>query len=159
MANEVLQFVAFQLGTENYGVDIMMVNSIVHPDGVREIPNSPDFVEGIYNLRGEIIPVINLHRRFGIAARVFESEEEEYERGMMIIQIGGDKIGLIIDSVSRVVSVEKEKIQPPPSTIAGIRREYIQGVYNRDDLYLVILEVNRIFDTAELKQLRMLGSL
>ena len=157
MAATNLQFVNFQLGYESYGINIMMVHSIVRYDGIREIPNSPAFVEGIYNLRGEIVPVINLHKRFNIAPRVYASEEDEYDRGMMIFKIGNDKVALIIDSVSRVVTLDSSKIQLPPSTISGIGREYIQGIYNNDDLYLVILDVGKIFDPNELRQLKLIG--
>lgn len=157
MAGENFQLVTFQLGNETYGVNIMEVNSIVRAEGIRGIPNAPHFVEGIYNLRGEIIPVINLHNRFNIAYAEVDDEDEELVQGMMIIQINGSKLGLIIDNVSRVVTIDTEKIQPPPLTISGIGREFIRGVYNREQDYLVILDVSRIFDPAELKQLRMIG--
>lgn len=157
MAGENFQLVTFQLGNETYGVDIMLVNSIVRAEGIRSIPNSPQFVEGIYNLRGEIIPVINLHNRFNISEVVLTEDDDEHVQGMMIIQIAGEKLGLIIDNVSRVVSIESDQIQPPPLTISSIGREYIRGVYNKDDLYLVILDVTRIFDPAELKQLKTIG--
>ena len=157
MASDNYQLVTFQLGSEIYGVNIMMVNSIVRAEDIRDIPNSPHFVEGIYNLRGEIIPVINLHNRFDIPFLEQSDDDEELVNGMMIIQIGADKVGMIIDSVSRVVTIEADKIQPPPMTVSGIGREYITGIYNRENSFLIILNIDKIFDPAELRQLKKIG--
>lgn len=154
---ENLQVVTFTLGSEKYGVDIMRVNSIVRSEGIREIPNAPEFVQGIYNLRGEIIPVINLHKRFNIP-EVPKTEDDLDFDAMMIVKIGSDKIGLVIDDVARVVSLETEHIQPAPANFAGIGREYINGIYNREDLYLILLDVARIFDPNEIKRLKGLGA-
>ncbi len=156
MAVDNLQLVTFALGNEKYGVDIMKVNSIVRAEGIREIPNSPAFIQGIFNLRGEIIPVINLHKRFDIPD-IIKDEEDLWFDAMMIIQLDKNKIGLVIDDVSRVVSLDPTKIQPAPQSLGGINREYIQGIYNHDDLYLVLLDVTRIFNPAEMNQLKNIG--
>jgi purine-binding chemotaxis protein CheW len=147
-----VQLVTFQLGEEQYGIDIMSVDSIVRVQDIRAIPNAPSYVEGIFNLRGDIIPVINLHTRFHLK-KASLSEEDEQLSGFIVIEINGMKLAVIIDKVSRVVAVETEKIQPPPQMISGIGAEYIQGVYNKDDGYLIILDIDRLFDPKELKQL------
>ena len=147
-----VQLVTFQLGEEQYGIDIMSVDSIVRVQDIRAIPNAPSYVEGIFNLRGDIIPVINLHKRFHLKKATL-SEEDEQLSGFIVIEINGMKLAVIIDKVSRVVAVETEKIQPPPQMISGIGAEYIQGVYNKDDGYLIILDIDRLFDPKELKQL------
>lgn len=147
-----VQLVTFQLGEEDYGIDIMSVDSIVRVQDVREIPNAPAFVEGIFNLRGDIIPVINLHKRFHLKKAEL-SEDDEQLSGFIVIDINGMKLAVIIDKVSRVVAVDTTKIQPPPQMISGIGAEYIQGVYNKEDGYLIILDINRLFDPKELKQL------
>jgi purine-binding chemotaxis protein CheW len=147
-----LQLVTFQLGEEQYGIDIMSVDGIVRVEETRSIPNAPSYVEGIFNLRGEIIPIINLHKRFHLK-RANLSEEDELLSGFIIIDIKGMKLGVIIDKVSRVVTVDFDKMQPPPQMISGIGAEYIQGVFNRDDGYLIVLDILRLFDPKELQQL------
>ncbi|MFP4376696.1 MAG: chemotaxis protein CheW [Spirochaetales bacterium] len=147
-----LQLVTFFLGADQYGLDIMDVEGIVTIEEIRPIPNAPSYVEGIFNLRGEIIPVINLHRRFHIP-KANLSEEDKLLSGFVIINVGGRHLAIIIDKVSRVVTVESGSIQPPPQVISGIGAEYIRGVVNQDDKYLIILNVDRLFDPKELKQL------
>jgi len=147
-----LQLVTFQLGQEHYGVDIMDVEGIVKVEDVRSIPNAPVYVEGIFNLRGEIIPVINLHKRFHLK-RARLSEEEELLSGFVIISIDGVHLAVIIDKVSRVVTIDGTEIQAPPQMIAGIGAEYIQGVVHREEGYLVILDIRRLFNLKELEQL------
>ncbi len=150
------QFVTFQLGNEQYAIDIMDVNEIWKVETVRPIPNAPSYVEGIFNLRGEIIPVISLHRRFHIK-RLQLAEGEELLSGSVIVNINGTKIGIIIDKILRVVMVELENIQPPPQIISGIGAEYIQGVVSSDEGYLVILDIRKLFDPRELQLISQYG--
>lgn len=152
-----LQLVTFQLGEELYGIDIMSVDGIVRVEEVRSIPNAPSYVEGIFKLRGDIIPIINLHKRFHLK-RPKLSEEDELLSGFIIIDINGMKIGVIIDKVSRVITIELNKMQPPPQMISGIGAEYIQGVYNREDGYLIVLDIYRLFDPKELQRLGDIAS-
>lgn len=147
-----LQLVTFQLGDEQYGIDIMDVEGIVKIEDVRSIPNAPPYVEGILNLRGEIIPVVNLHRRFQIRHAEL-SEEDLLLSGFVIVNIDGRHLAIKIDMVSSVVTISAIDIQPPPQVISGIGAEYIQGVVSQDGRYLIILDVQRLFDTKELQQL------
>ena len=146
------QMVTFQLGEEHYGIDIMKVKEIHKVKDVRPIPNAPAYVEGIFNLRGAIIPLINLHKRFHLRRAVLE-EGEELLSGFLIITLNGMQLGIFIDKISRVISIEKARIQPPPQILSGIGAEYIQGVHQEEDGYLIILDVARLFDPKELKQL------
>ena len=157
MADNTLQLVTFQLGMEQYGINIMDVEGIVKVEEIREIPNAPSYVEGIFNLRGEIIPVINLHRRFQIRKAQL-SEEDELLSGFIIVNIDGMQLAIIIDKVSRVVSINMADIQPPPQMISGIGAEYIQGVVNREDHYLIILDIRRLFNMRELQQLESISA-
>jgi len=151
------QLVTFQLGNEQYGIDIMDVNEIwPKVEEIRPIPNAPSYVEGIFNLRGDIVPVINLHRRFHIK-RVQLSEDDELLSGSIIININDTKIGIIIDKVLRVVSIELDQVQPPPQIISGIGAEYIQGVVQGEDGYLIILDIRRLFDPRELQQISVMS--
>lgn len=157
MAGENTQFqlVTFQLGEELYGVDIMDVKEIVKVQTVRPIPNAPYYVEGIINLRGEIIPIINLHKRFHIQklATIETDIVEEDEGGFIILDIEGNKIGIIIDKIARVVPVEKGDIKPPPQMLSGIGTEYIHGVVRQEGVYLIILETRKLFSAKELQKI------
>ena len=128
MATDVqYQMVTFHLGEELYGVNIMDVKEIVRLQNVRVIPNAPYYVEGIINLRGEIIPIIDLHKRFKIQAAA-RSEDIEMEGGFIILNIENNRIGIIIDRIARVVAINTADIKDPPQMISGIGTEYIHGV-------------------------------
>lgn len=143
-----LQLVTFQLGAEKYGINIMEVKEIVDYMEIRSIPNAPVYVEGIYNLRGDIIPIISLHRRFHL-----QRPEDIDEDSLLILTIGDMELGIIIDRVLRVIPIEADEIQPPPQMLSGIGAEYIQGVVHQDDGYLIILDSRRLFDPEELRQI------
>jgi purine-binding chemotaxis protein CheW len=146
------QLVTFQLGQELYGINIMDVKEIVRVQAIRAIPNAPAYVEGIFNLRSEIIPIINLHKRFHLK-KAAVSEEDELLSGFIILDIDGMKLGVIIDRVSRVVTIEKEEIQPPPQMVSGIGAEYIQGVVRQEQGYLIILDIRDLFNPKELQKI------
>lgn len=146
------QLVTFQLGEELYGVNIMDVKEIVKIQNVRPIPHAPHYVEGIFNLRGEIIPVINLHKRF----RLEKPAEEDYDAemgGLVILNLDGIKISIIIDRISRVVMINSSDIKPPPQMLTGIGSEYIHGVVQQQSGYLIVLNIRKLFDPKELQKL------
>lgn len=152
--NTQYQLVTFRLGEELYGVDIMDVKEIVKVQGVRPIPNAPYYVEGIINLRSEIIPIINLHKRFHIQKLAEDADvDSEDEGGFIILDIDGNKIGIIIDRVARVVPVEKGDIKPPPQMLSGIGTEYINGVVRQESEYLIILDTRKLFNPKELQKI------
>jgi len=146
------QLVTFQLGEELYGINIMDVKEIVRVQTIRAIPNAPTYVEGIFNLRSEIIPIINLHKRFHLK-KLASTEEDELLSGFVILDIDGMKLGIIIDRISRVITIEKEDIQPPPQMFSGIGAEYIQGVVRQDSGYLIILDIRDLFNPKELQKI------
>ncbi len=147
-----IQLVTFQLGDELYGVDIMDVKEIVKVCAVRQIPNAPYYVEGIFNLRSEIIPVMNLHKRFQIK-KLEIPEDEEFEGGFIILNIDNNKIGIIIDKIARVVTINMEDVKDPPQMISGIGTEYIRGVIRQDDHYLIMLDIRKLFNPKELQKI------
>lgn len=149
---EQLQMVTFQLADELYGIDILDVKEIVRVQEVRAIPNAPAYVEGIFNLRREIIPVINLHKRFALK-KIPPSQEDVMLSGFIIIDVDGMKIGVIIDKVSRVVTIDSQEIQPPPQMLTGIGAEYIQGVVRQGETYLIILDIRSLFNSRELQKI------
>ncbi len=146
------QLVTFQLGEELYGVDIMDVKEIVKIQAVRQVPNTPYYVEGFFHLRNEIIPIISLHKRFHIKKAVLEDESDD-AGGFIILKIGAHKVGIVIDRIARVVGVDKDDVQPPPQMITGIGTEYINGVIRQTNGYLILLDIHKLFNTTELQKL------
>ncbi len=147
-----LQLVTFQLSEELYGIDIMDVKEIVTLQEIRALPNAPSYVEGLYNLRGEIIPIINLHKRFHLRKAQL-GEDETLLSGFIIIDLDSMKLGVIIDKVERVISIDYNEIQAPPQMISGIGTEYIQGVVNQKNGYLIILDIRKLFSARELQKI------
>ena len=147
-----LQLVTFQLSEELYGIDIMDVKEIVTLQEIRALPNAPSYVEGLYNLRGEIIPIINLHKRFHLRKAQL-GEDETLLSGFIIIDLDGMKLGVIIDKVERVIPIDYTEIQAPPQMISGIGAEYIQGVVNQKNGYLIILDIRKLFNAKELQKI------
>lgn len=154
--DQAIQLVTFELGDELYGIDIMEVNEIVRLQEVRSIPGAPPYVEGIINLRGVIVPIINLHTRFHIQ-RVGADESAAALSGFLILNVQGMQLGVFIDRISRVVSIDLSEIQEPPQMLSGIGREYIRGVTSESAGYLIILDTDKLFDPKELTQLGLLG--
>ncbi|MEL3900575.1 MAG: chemotaxis protein CheW [Treponema phagedenis] len=152
MTDAQFQLVTFQLGEELYGVDIMDVKEIVKIQDVRPIPNAPYYVEGIFNLRSEIIPIISLHKRFHLKKAVLDAGDE-YLGGFIILHIDNNKLGIIIDRVARVIMVKQGDVQPPPQMITGIGTEYIHGVVRQGSGYLIMLDIRKLFNPKELQKL------
>jgi purine-binding chemotaxis protein CheW len=147
-----IQLVTFQISDGLYGIDIMDVKEIVRVQDIRSIPNAPSYVEGLFNLRGEIIPIISLHKRFHLK-KANLGEDGELLSGFIIIDLDGMKLGVIIDRVERVVLIDEGDIQPPPQMLTGIGTEYIQGVVNREAGYLIILDIRKLFSAKELRKI------
>ena len=146
------QLVTFHLGEELYGVNIMDVKEIVKLQNVRFIPNAPYYVEGIINLRGEIIPIIDLHKRFKLQDPS-PSGDDSIDGGFIILNIEGSQIGIIIDKVERVVTVKAEDVKDPPQMLSGIGSEYIEGVIREDPGYLIMLNIRKLFNAKELQKI------
>ena len=151
-----IQLVTFKIGNETYGIDIMDVKEIVSLSEIRTIPGAPSYLAGIMNLRGVIIPIIDLHSRFQLEKQNL-SEDEELLSGYIIINIDGFKIGIVIDKVSRVLNVDQCDIQAPPQMMSGIGSEYIKGVIHIEEEYLVFLDIRRIFNSQELQKINTIS--
>ncbi len=149
-SEDVIQIVTFFLANEKYGVDIMVADGVETINRITPIPNSLDFVEGVLNLRGEVIPIINLKRRFNLVGG-----KDELELYLTLYIEGSLKIGILIDALDKVEYIPKDQIQPPPPVISGIGREYISGVANDSNNNLVIiLDMDRLLSYEELEAIR-----
>lgn len=153
---ESMSLVSFKIADELYGIDIMDVVEIIKMTEITPIPNSPSFIDGVINLRGEIIPVVDLKKRFNFKIEKRElSEEELMLQGIIIIFVNDIKLGILIDQPHKVLTVSKEEIKAPPQAVASIGREYIQGVIqiHEENLLLILLNVKKLFSKRELLQM------
>ena len=135
-ADELLQLVSFKLGEEEFAVDILLVQGINRMAEITLVPKAPAFVEGVINLRGKIIPVVNLRARFGLAGAGSNAEAR-----IVVVNVENRVLGLLVDSVSEVLRLPAHTIEPPPSFVAGIGTDYIKGVGRIADRLLILLDL------------------
>ncbi len=147
--DELLQLVTFRLGNEEYGVDILHVEEINRMVEITKVPNSPHFVEGVINLRGRVIPVINLRKRFGLPEKEFDRETR-----IMVVDIKGATIGVIVDGVSEVLRIPASTVEPAPTISTGVNTEYIKGVGKLDDRLIILLELEKLLSGDEIAALQ-----
>ena len=152
MDSQTISLVTFKISNETYAIDIMEVNEIVKLTEITPIPNAPDFVDGIITLRGQIIPIVDLNKRFNFAPRTY-TEEDELFRAIVIIRVQDMTIGILIDQVNRVIPVNRDQIQPPPQMVSGVGAEFISGVVKQNDNLFVILDIQKLFSKKELMML------
>jgi purine-binding chemotaxis protein CheW len=143
--------VVFRLHNEEFGVEITDVREIVKPRHITRLPHVADYIEGVTNLRGEVIPVICLRKRFGL-----EPQEETQDTRIIMLEINNGLVGFIVDAVTETLRLPEEAIEPPPSNIAGLRADYLAGVGKVDDRLLILLDVDKILSTDEKIQLQSL---
>lgn len=144
--DELIQLVSFMLADEEYGVEVLKVREIIRMPTITKMPNVPQHVEGIINLRGKVIPIISMRRRFGL----MESTNNSQTR-IIIMDVCGTLTGFIVDAVSEVIRIHSSEIQPPPSMIlsGGIDKEFITGVFNHAERLLIIMDIDRMFSDDE----------
>ncbi|MBD3306819.1 chemotaxis protein CheW [candidate division KSB3 bacterium] len=145
-----IQLVSFLLGGEEFGADILIVQEIIRMTPITRVPNAPHFVEGVINLRGKVIPVIDLRKRLNVSER----PEDTRKVRIIVADIGGKITGFIVDAVSQVLRIPTNSIEPPPSiVVAGIESEYITGVSKLDDRLLILLDFTKILTKDEQRKL------
>jgi purine-binding chemotaxis protein CheW len=142
-AGELLQLVSFRVGSEEFGLDILRVQEIIRLQQLTRVPNSPDFVDGVINLRGKVIPVIGLRKRLGL-----EAQASDKETRIVVVEINGTVLGFIVDSVSEVLRIPVETVEPPPR-LGKVEREYVSGVGKLDNRLLILLDIDRLMSQSE----------
>lgn len=139
---DVLQLVSFNLGSEEFGVDIGAVQEIVRMPEITKVPRAPEIVEGVVNLRGKIIPVVDLRRRFGLPA-----EDVTKSTRIIILTVGGKRLGAIVDGVSEVLRLDPAAVDPPPEMVASaVDSAFLKGIAKLDGRLLMLLDLDLILD-------------
>lgn len=146
MSEDELQLVVFRLGSEFYGVDISLVRGVETLSTITHIPRTPAHIKGVINLRGRIIPVVDLKLRLGLP------QADSNEAKIAVIEAEGQTIGVIVDGVSEVATVSAAQVDPPSSVAGGVEADYVLGVARRGDRLVTLLDLGMVLlrtDRAE----------
>jgi purine-binding chemotaxis protein CheW len=138
------QIVVFELGSELYGVNIAAVESIIKMQAITKLPHSPVFVEGVTNLRGKVLPVIDLRRRFGMPP-----QEMDKNSRIIVVNVNSTEVGMIVDGVSEVLTVPAQAVEPAPSIATTVNSIFITGIAKLDDRLVILLDLDRVLSVQE----------
>lgn len=142
------QLVVFELNGELYGVDIHQVREIIRVPAITHVPRTPEFVEGVVNLRGTVIPILDLRKRFG-----FSEGEDGVDRRIVVVEMEDKTLGVIVDAVKEVLLVDEEAIEPPSPYIVTVDSQYIVGVARLEDRLVILLDLNQVLSAGEREEL------
>ncbi|MEE9309283.1 MAG: chemotaxis protein CheW [Spirochaetia bacterium] len=144
MEGDLNQLISFEVGNEEYGLDILGVKEVIRIREITRLPKAPSFVKGIINLRGDVIPIIDLRDKFGL-------ENQEYTDMTRVIVVDVDEklVGMVVDAASQVVRIPADQIVPPPPIAGGLSTEYIRGVGKLDERLVILLNIDRILTQEE----------
>jgi len=152
MSDQVLQLVSFNVGSEEFGVDILKVHEINRMTEITRVPKAPEFVEGVINLRGKIIPIIDLRKRFGM-----EQKDKDKNTRIVVVEINEQTIGFVVDSVSEVIRMPMENIDDAPELVTGIDADYIKGVGKLEKNLLILLDLEKVMSKQELQKVEKIN--
>ena len=139
LVEDLLQLVSFKIGTEEFGVDILKVQEINRMMMLTKVPNTPEFVEGVINLRGRIIPVIDLRMRLGLPHK-----EPDKDTRIIVVELEGNTVGFIVDQVNEVLRIPQSITEPPPAIVGGINADFITTVAKLENKLLILLDLDNI---------------
>jgi purine-binding chemotaxis protein CheW len=138
-AEELLQLVSFKIGSEEYGIDILKVQEINRMPDITKVPQAPHYVDGVINLRGKVIPIINTRRKFNL-----EEKDNDKDTRIVVVDINGEVIGLVVDSVNEVLRIPNSIVEPPPNVTVDSGADYITGVARLEDRLLILLDLGKL---------------
>ena len=145
---DLLQLVTFVVGTEEFAIPILSVREINRMMEITVVPHSPDFIEGVINLRGKIIPVMDLRKRFG----GLEQTQDTSDSRIIVVEVNRRVIGFTVDRVNEVLRINAGIVDPPPPMACGIDSDYVEGVGKLDGRLLILLNLERLFSDEDLEQ-------
>ena len=139
------QFLSFQLGAEEYGIDILRVQEIRAYEKATRIPNTPEYIKGVINLRGVIVPVVDLRMKFGL-------QKAEYNEVtvVVVLNLASRTIGIVVDSVSDVLALSADDIRPAPEFTASVDNAFVRGLATLDQRMLIIADIERLMTGADM---------
>ena len=137
-------YLTFRLGSEDYGIEIRYVTEIVGMQKITEVPDMPVFVKGVVNLRGQVIPVLDMRLRFNMQSRDYDERT-----CIIVVSISGSQVGLVVDTVNEVRNIDDDQISPPPKTAGADAARYIQGMGKVGESVIILLEGQKILNEHE----------
>jgi len=140
-----LQVVGFRIGRETFGLPISMVREIVRVPEITSVPNAPDYIEGVINLRGRIIPILDLRKRFGV-----DSSERDKKNRIVVVELGARAIGLMVNSASEVLRIPPSEIEEPNTVFREGELDFVTGVGKLKGRLVILLDLHRILQRGEL---------
>ncbi len=140
------KYLTFVLGDEVYGIEILSVREIIGLIDITSVPQTPDYMKGVINLRGKVIPVIDLRLKFSM-----QEEEHTQETCVIVVEVSGTSIGIIVDSVSEVSDISSEEIEGAPSFEQGIDTDFIMGLGKVKDKIIIMLDIETVLSPEELE--------
>jgi purine-binding chemotaxis protein CheW len=146
--DQLLQLVTFSIADEEFGVDILKVQEIIRTMEISKVPRAPGFVEGVINLRGKVIPIIDLRARFGLAHK-----DPDKNTRIIVIEITEVIVGFVVDAVSEVLRIPASTVEPPPPVVAGVDSEYISGVGKLENSLLILLDLDKLLSSDDMAML------
>lgn len=143
-----VKVIVFRLKDEEYGVEVGQVKSIEKLEHITRVPRTPKFVKGVINLRGVVTPIIDLRNRFELEESVYSESTR-----VIIVAVGELEVGLIVDAANDVIDIAVDAIEPPPEVVGGVEAAYLRGVAKLDKRLLILLNLDKVLSTEEIKQL------
>jgi len=140
-----LQLVSFEVGNEEFAIEILAVQEIIRMMPITAVPHSPAAVRGVVNLRGQVTPVVDLRTRFDL-----EPREHGQDSRIVVVEVGGHVLGFIVDRVNEVLRVNSNIVEPTPALTAAVDSDYVRGVGKMDDRLLILLDLDRLFNRSDL---------
>jgi purine-binding chemotaxis protein CheW len=139
------EYLAFTLGSEEYGIDILKVQEIRGYEAVTRIANAPEFIKGVINLRGIIIPVVDMRIKFKLGTPVYDQFTV-----VIILNIGGRVVGMVVDSVSDVTTLTPEQVKPAPEMGSAFSGDYLIGLGTIDERMLILIDIDKLMSSSEM---------
>ncbi len=150
------KYLTFTLSDEVYGIDILKIKEIIGMMDITSIPQTPDYVKGVINLRGKVIPVVDLRLKFGMPAKEYDART-----CIIVVEVSGGKegslqMGIVVDSVREVVNLKADQMEPPPTFGSRLETDFIMSMAKMDKMVIILLDIDRVMGAAETEALAAL---
>ncbi|HET6485770.1 MAG TPA: chemotaxis protein CheW [Spirochaetia bacterium] len=146
------QLISFAVGDEEYGLEILLVKEVIRMREITRLPKQPTFIKGIINLRGDVIPIVDLREKFGLERHVYSATTR-----VIVVDVEEKLVGMVVDAARQVVRVPADQIDPPPAIVGGMSTDYIKGVGKLDERMIILLNIDRILSREEKLQLQKMA--
>jgi len=148
----VKQVISFTIGAEEYGMELQDVKEVIRMPEIARLPDTALYVRGITNLRGTVIPVVDLRKRFGL-----ESAETTSLTRIIVAEVEGSAVGMVVDSASQVVRLPADQLEEPPAVLGELSTDYVTGVGKLENGLLILIDIRRVFKSGEIERLKGLA--